>query len=95
MSHAIDPQTPGTRPADLARRSLTGFLEASTKTTVDPAQDLFSAGLISSLFALQLVVHLEREFGVTVAGDDLRLDNFRSVDAMVALLVRLGGARDD
>jgi methoxymalonate biosynthesis acyl carrier protein len=56
--------------------------------------DLFGSGLVSSLFALQLVVHLEQAFGVEVAGPDLTLDNFRTVDAMTALVLRLRAGDD-
>jgi methoxymalonate biosynthesis acyl carrier protein len=47
------------------------------------------------LFALELVVHLENAFGVEVAGPELKLDNFRTVDAMTALVGRLSGSSDD
>jgi D-alanine--poly(phosphoribitol) ligase subunit 2 len=41
--------------------------------------DLFEAGLLDSLAFVELLVHLEREFGVTTSIDDLKLDNFNSV----------------
>jgi methoxymalonate biosynthesis acyl carrier protein len=71
------------------RENLTEFLERRTKSSIGLDQDLFESGLVSSLFALQLVVHLESSFGVEVAGPDLNLDNFRTVLAMTALVLRL------
>jgi methoxymalonate biosynthesis acyl carrier protein len=71
------------------RTNLTEFLEQRTKSSIDVDQDLFASGLVSSLFALQLVVHLESAFDVEVAGPDLSLDNFRTVRAMTALVLRL------
>jgi len=65
------------------------FIEQHTKKSWDPATDLFASGAVSSLFALQLVMALEKAFDVSVAGDDLKLDNFRTVNAMVALVRRL------
>ncbi|MEY9912902.1 methoxymalonate biosynthesis acyl carrier protein [Catenulispora sp. MAP12-49] len=76
---------------DAVRRDLMSFLEQRTKRAVAADVDLFAAGLVSSLFALELVMHLEQSFGVTVAGPDLTLDNFRTVEAMTALVLRLGG----
>lgn len=51
-------------------------------------QDLFTSGLASSMFVMQLVLFVEREFGVSVSGDDLNFDFFRSVDAVDRLVVR-------
>lgn len=51
-------------------------------------QDIFALGFVNSLIALQLVNFVEKEFGVTVEDDDLDLDNFRSIDAIAALVER-------
>ncbi|MGC4806556.1 acyl carrier protein [Micromonospora sp. DT233] len=77
------------------RGQLTAFLERQTKRAIEPELDIFAAGLVSSLFALELVVHIESTFGVTVGGPDLRLDNFRTVDRMTELVLRLRGESDD
>ncbi|MFD4668868.1 acyl carrier protein [Lentzea sp. NPDC058450] len=75
--------------------SVRSYLESKLKTTVDPAQDLMASGLVSSMFAMQLVVFLESTFDVAVVGSDLKLDNFRSVRSMTALVERLQGAGSD
>ncbi|GLZ39698.1 acyl carrier protein [Actinokineospora sp. NBRC 105648] len=72
--------------------NLLAFLERRIKSAVAPDVDLFEAGMVSSLFALELVVHVEKAFGVTIGGPDLRLDNFRTVEAMTALVLRLSEA---
>ena len=74
---------------EAVRYNLVGYLERHVKNTVAPDLDLFDSGLVSSLFAMQLVVHLEGTFGVTVGGPELKLDNFRTVNAMTALVGRL------
>ncbi|GLY50810.1 phosphopantetheine-binding protein [Lentzea sp. NBRC 102530] len=71
------------------------YLESKLKSTVDPDQDLMASGLVSSMFAMQLVVYLESTFGVAVVGSDLKLDNFRSVRSMTALVERLQGNDSD
>ncbi|WP_405182244.1 acyl carrier protein [Nocardia sp. NBC_01377] len=67
------------------------FLETQTKRSWDPQADLFAAGGLSSLFAMQLVVFLEQTYGLSIRGKDLRLDNFRTVVNMAALVDRLRG----
>lgn len=70
-------------------QQLLSFLEERTKTPWTPDRDLFADGGLSSLFAMELVVHLESAFDIVVAGPDLQLMNFRTVNAMVAMVDRL------
>ena len=49
---------------------------------------IFSTGFVSSMFAMQLVLFLEKDFRITVANEDLELANFQSIDAMAALIAR-------
>jgi methoxymalonate biosynthesis acyl carrier protein len=81
--------------SEAVRQNLIEFLEQRVKHPVAADIDLFAAGLVSSLFALQLVVHVENTFGVTISGPDLKLDNFRTVNAMTHLVVRLSEAGGD
>ncbi|WKU05662.1 acyl carrier protein [Micromonospora sp. HUAS LYJ1] len=76
-------------PADTLAPELARFLTARTGRSWPPDTDLFATGGLSSLFAMELVVHLEQTYGVTVRGADLRLDNFRTLRRMVALVDRL------
>jgi acyl carrier protein len=55
-------------------------------------QDIFSLGFINSLFAMELVMFLEREFSIAIPNDLLRIDNFRTVKAMAELVGRLRSA---
>lgn len=80
--------------ADSIRDALLSFLAERVKTTVTPDQDLFGSGLVSSMFAMQLVVHLEEAYDISVVGPELKLDNFRTVDAMSSLVLRLRETRN-
>lgn len=51
-------------------------------------EDIFALGFVNSLLAMQLVQFLEKEFGISVDDEDLDLDNFRTIDAMNALVER-------
>jgi methoxymalonate biosynthesis acyl carrier protein len=55
-------------------------------------EDMFSTGYVNSMFAMQLVAFIEQAFGFQVEGEDLDLDNFRSVDALVGFVARKQGA---
>ena len=48
--------------------------------------DIFSLGFVNSLFAMQLVMFIEKEFSMTVEDDDLNIDNFRTVNAIANLV---------
>lgn len=51
-------------------------------------QDIFALGFVNSLFAMQLVLFIEKEFDLKVEDEDLDIDNFRSIKAMTALIQR-------
>jgi methoxymalonate biosynthesis acyl carrier protein len=81
--------TPATADRSEIERRLLSYLEARLKTTVSLEQDLFAEGLVASMFAMELVVQLEQDFEISIVGPDLQLENFRSVEAMTALVLRL------
>jgi methoxymalonate biosynthesis acyl carrier protein len=49
-------------------------------------EDMFALGYVNSLFAMQLVAFVEREFSLQFGADDLRLENFRTVGRLVHLI---------
>ncbi len=55
---------------------------------LDDGEDIFALGFVNSLLAMQLVTFVEKEFGITIEDDDLDLDNFRSINAIDALIDR-------
>ena len=86
------PTTTAPVTAESIEQALLTFLEERTKTAVPPTQDLFASGLVSSMFAMELVVHLEQNYEVAIVGADLKLDNFRTVRQMTELVLRLRDA---
>jgi methoxymalonate biosynthesis acyl carrier protein len=80
--------------AEDIEQALLGFLTERVKAPVAPDQDLFGSGLVSSMFAMQLVVHLEESYDIAIVGPELKLDNFRTVQAMAQLVLRLRDAGD-
>jgi methoxymalonate biosynthesis acyl carrier protein len=51
-------------------------------------QDFFALGFVNSLFAMQLVLFVEKEAGVTLENEELDIDNFKSIDAIASLIER-------
>lgn len=92
MSLSVDrtPESTGAIEQNLLR-----YLESRTSSSWEVDRDLFNTGSLSSLFAMELVVHLEKSFDVVIMGSDLRLDNFRTVRAMTALVRRLQSHRPE
>jgi acyl carrier protein len=70
------------------RRYLEGRLLAPGQT-LDAHDSLVDSGLLDSLALVELVEHLESQYGVVLQGSDLDADNFESV-ARIAELVRAG-----
>ena len=60
---------------------------------IDPDENLFASGLVNSLFAMQLVLFVEKEFCIQVANEDLDLENFKSLNAIAGFIQKkTGGA---
>jgi len=69
--------------ADQVREFVGKFLQGAEFEDDD---DIFALGLVNSLMAMQLVLFLEKEFGIKFAKNELKLDNFRSVERMTAMI---------
>jgi len=71
------------------RRQIRDFLHKKfPNAEIADDQDIFALGYVNSLFAMELVLFIEQAFGDEVPNEDLEIDNFRSVDAMTAMLER-------
>ncbi len=84
-------QTAATTPltAEAIESALTSYLSEKIKTEIKPEDDIFASGLASSMFTMQLVVHLESTYDIAIIGPELKLDNFRTAQVMAALVLRL------
>jgi len=55
--------------------------------------DLFESGIVNSLFTVQLMTFIEKTFAIEVGMDDLDAENFKSLNAATAFVVRKNGRR--
>jgi len=56
---------------------------------------IFELGFLDSMFALQLVGFVEESFGIEVTDEDLDIENFSSVDRIVAFVNFKGNKKDE
>jgi acyl carrier protein len=56
--------------------------------TIGDDEDIFSLGFVNSLFAMELVMFLEKTFDLAIPNDELKIDNFRTVRSMTSLVDR-------
>jgi len=66
--------------------------EFISETDIDPTVNLFESGLVNSLFAMQLLLYVEREFAIQVTNEDLDIKNFHSLHAITDFVLRKAAA---
>ncbi len=54
--------------------------------------DIFAMGYANSLFAVQLARFVQTEFEIELQAEDMDIDNFRSLDAIVGFVCAKTGA---
>lgn len=74
------------------RETVTNFLLSSINiANLNDDDNLFESGIANSLFAVQLMTFLEKIFVMEIGMDDLDIENFRSVNATTAFVMRKKG----
>ena len=63
----------------LQEQLTTLFLNQLQVRVVSPEVDLLETGLLDSLKLVELLLHLENEFGIRISIDDLEVERFRSI----------------
>jgi acyl carrier protein len=56
---------------------------------ISESDDIFQLGFINSLFAMELVMFIEKQFAVTIPNHELQIDNFRTTRSMAELVDRV------
>lgn len=73
---------------------ITAYLRGVLGTTdLGPADNIFSLGLVNSMFALELVMYLEKHFELEIEDEDLEIRYFQSAREMARLVGRKRGVR--
>ena len=76
-----------------ATTAIRAFVSRAAKgSPVGDDDDIFGTGIVNSLFAMELVLFVERTFGIAIETEDLDIENFRSVNRVSRLVARKLGA---
>ena len=76
--------------SDNAKEQIIAFIKGRyPQAEISESEDIFQLGFINSLFAMELVMFVEKSFGVTIPNEELRIDNFRTANSMSDLVDRL------
>ena len=74
--------------AELRRFILENYLLTRDDASLGNADSLTGRGILDSTGALELVMHLEERYGVTVQDEELHPDNLDSIDRIAAFIER-------
>ena len=66
----------------------TMLLQGEDELPLAPGDNLLERAPIDSMGVVQLVAFLEKQFGVKIRASEVTIKNFKSVDAMHALIER-------
>lgn len=58
--------------------------------TLDDDEPLIESGIVDSLGVLRILSFLDESFGIDLSGDEIKLENFRSVRTICDLIARGG-----
>ncbi len=53
-------------------------------------EDIFSLGFVNSLFAMQLIMFLEKEFSIRIDNRDMDIENFRTINKIAGVIEKKG-----
>ena len=62
------------------------LVKISRKTDFKDDEDIMNSGLLNSLFAMQLILFLEKKFNISIGKEDFNLENFKSLNAITKYL---------
>ena len=90
MTSFIEPSLDGIK--ETVKRFI---LSSINITRLDDDDNLFELGIVNSLFAVQLMTFIEKTFSIEVEMDDMDIENFKSLNATAAFVVRKNAHRGD
>lgn len=55
---------------------------------ISDRDDIFELGFVNSLFAMNLISFIEKEFHTTIETEDMELKNFNTINNIESLIIR-------
>lgn len=74
--------------AELRRFILENYLLRQDDGSLKDSDSLIARGILDSTGALELAMHLQERYGVTVQDEELHPDNLDSIDRIAAFIER-------
>lgn len=62
------------------------FFKSKGINDIQNDTDLFKGGYVNSLFALEVVMFLEKEFSIKIKNKDITEKNFKTIESMAAVV---------
>jgi methoxymalonate biosynthesis acyl carrier protein len=81
--------------ASITSRVLRIFPEKMNLESPAPDADLFDIGVLDSITFIDLLLHLDGEFGIKCSLENLEIENFRSVNRIAQLIQEGSGTQGD
>ena len=75
-------------------KQLIGYFKEKSDTTVDSKTILLEEKVIDSMGVMELIAFIESNFGIEFTDDDLTVDNFGTIGAIIALINRKDGRKE-
>ena len=73
---------------EIRKHIVSTYLPGESPEALGPDDDLIDSGILDSLAMMQLVSHLEREYGITIPTGDIDPDHFASTRTLAAFVER-------
>jgi len=64
------------------------FFRCTKHSNIDPDEPFFEMGFINSLFVMQLIMFIEKEFGIDVSNDDLLSSSLQTINGACEYIIR-------
>lgn len=71
---------------EVKERIKSGFSRSLANIEIKDDQDIFELGLVHSLFAMYLILFIEKEFGVELDDDEIDMEKLRTVNDIKTLV---------
>ncbi len=75
-------------------KQLIGYFKEKSDTVVDSRTLLLEERVIDSMGVMELIAFIESNFGIEFTDDDLTVDNFGTIGAIISLINRKDGRKE-
>jgi acyl carrier protein len=73
------------------QKQLIGYFKEKSDTSVDSKTLLLEEKVIDSMGVMELIAFIESKFGVEFTDDDLTVDNFKTIDSIMSVIMSKAG----